>query len=193
MKVKLLSAAILAAGLLSATAAVQAAMLEFEGNFKNAREVASFEFKVDNSLGLGFVELYTDSYAIDPNKDVTKQQNFNPFLVLWDSTGKIIELNEDIDAANFKFDARIYRDDLADGVYTFTIGAWLNEPAGDYLSDGFSFPNGLSDNLRPLGWGNYWHVVIAGNVAAIPEPETWAMLLAGLGMVGAVARRRKQV
>lgn len=29
-------------------------------------------------------------------------------------------------------------------------------------------------------------------VAAVPEPETYAMLLAGLGLMGAVARRRKQ-
>jgi hypothetical protein len=29
------------------------------------------------------------------------------------------------------------------------------------------------------------------SVAAIPEPETYAMFLAGLGMMGAVARRRK--
>ena len=28
-------------------------------------------------------------------------------------------------------------------------------------------------------------------VPAIPEPETYAMLLAGLGLVGALARRRK--
>ncbi len=28
-------------------------------------------------------------------------------------------------------------------------------------------------------------------VAAVPEPETYAMLLAGLGMMGAIARRRK--
>ncbi|WP_026224321.1 glycerophosphodiester phosphodiesterase family protein [Methyloversatilis thermotolerans] len=28
-------------------------------------------------------------------------------------------------------------------------------------------------------------------VASIPEPETWAMLLAGLGLIGAAARRRK--
>jgi hypothetical protein len=32
---------------------------------------------------------------------------------------------------------------------------------------------------------------INGTVSAVPEPETYAMLLAGLFMVGAVARRRK--
>jgi len=31
------------------------------------------------------------------------------------------------------------------------------------------------------------------NLPAIPEPETYAMLLAGLGVVGAVARRRRTV
>jgi hypothetical protein len=30
-------------------------------------------------------------------------------------------------------------------------------------------------------------------IAAIPEPETYAMLLAGLGLVGAAARRRKRL
>ena len=30
------------------------------------------------------------------------------------------------------------------------------------------------------------------NVATVPEPETYAMLLAGLGIVGAIARRRKR-
>jgi len=33
---------------------------------------------------------------------------------------------------------------------------------------------------------------IAVSVTAVPEPETYAMLLAGLGLVGAIARRRKQ-
>jgi hypothetical protein len=33
---------------------------------------------------------------------------------------------------------------------------------------------------------------LSSNVTPVPEPETYAMLLAGLGMVGLIARRRKQ-
>lgn len=33
---------------------------------------------------------------------------------------------------------------------------------------------------------------LTSSVTAVPEPETYAMLLAGLGLMGAVARRRKQ-
>ena len=32
-----------------------------------------------------------------------------------------------------------------------------------------------------------------GFAAAIPEPETWTMLLAGLGLIGAIARRKRRV
>jgi MYXO-CTERM domain-containing protein len=33
--------------------------------------------------------------------------------------------------------------------------------------------------------------VRTGDVAAVPEADTWAMLLAGLGLVGVAARRRR--
>ena len=48
---------------------------------------------------------------------------------------------------------------------------------------------GLGDNA---GTGSYYlGKTYSVNVAAVPEPETYAMLVAGLGLLGAVARRRR--
>ena len=39
---------------------------------------------------------------------------------------------------------------------------------------------------------NYWgSISVPTPVASVPEPETYAMLLVGLGVIGAIARRRK--
>lgn len=39
--------------------------------------------------------------------------------------------------------------------------------------------------------GQNWFVGGSLNTAAIPEPATWAMMIAGFGLVGAAARRRR--
>jgi hypothetical protein len=41
--------------------------------------------------------------------------------------------------------------------------------------------NGNTNDLNP-----------PGGVTSVPEPETYGMMLAGLGMVAVIARRRKQ-
>jgi MYXO-CTERM domain-containing protein len=46
-----------------------------------------------------------------------------------------------------------------------------------------SHPNGEPDILSVR--------MVSEEVAAVPEADTWAMLLGGLGMIGAVARRRR--
>jgi len=42
--------------------------------------------------------------------------------------------------------------------------------------------------------GEFWHGfnIGTGSINAVPEPESYAMLLAGLGLMGAVARRRRR-
>jgi hypothetical protein len=70
----------------------------------------------------------------------------------------------------------------------------------------FDIPTALNDNRFSKGnWnlakGNYTITGIAKDspfdggygalsVVAVPEPESWALLLAGLGIVGTIARRR---
>lgn len=57
----------------------------------------------------------------------------------------------------------------------------------------FSFYDGYQGNYVKSSSVLYAWAVHDGDVAApIPEPETYAMMLAGLGLLGVVARRRKQ-
>ena len=56
--------------------------------------------------------------------------------------------------------------------------------------------SGPISTLTIADGSEYWHGLTVGYealaVAAVPEPETYAMMLAGLGLLGLAARRRKQ-
>lgn len=70
--------------------------------------------------------------------------------------------------------------------------------SGDFFAIGTSF-NGVaaaSGTLRLFYWDsnsgdNTQSITASVTVGAIPEPETYALMLAGLGLVGWVARRRR--
>lgn len=65
---------------------------------------------------------------------------------------------------------------------TFALGAYDNFSlaSGDYL---------IGVSLKPLFAGGY-AIAAAGAIAAVPEPETYALFFAGLGMIIAISRRR---
>lgn len=76
-------------------------------------------------------------------------------------------------------------------------GGYFSLPANSGL--GYS---ALSLSLGPSAAGSYYLNVsgltrgsmggaYSGGISATPEPETYAMLLAGLGVMGAIARRRR--
>lgn len=76
---------------------------------------------------------------------------------------------------------------LASGPWVATTSDWRTGNANQDIGLGF----------RPLvDAGTQKSVelpfVINGTIAAVPEPETYAMMLGGLAMLGAFARRRRQ-
>lgn len=59
----------------------------------------------------------------------------------------------------------------------------------------FNFQTGAGEKLTRVAFASSQNAFETDNhayIAAVPEPETYAMMLAGLGLMGLVARRRKQ-
>lgn len=74
-----------------------------------------------------------------------------------------------------------------DGVLDHMVSKTFHLAAGDYsiFAGGSDYANKSVMPQLPYG--------ISGTIAVVPEPETYAMLLAGLGLMGAIARRRRPV
>ena len=85
------------------------------------------------------------------------------------------------------------------------LGVFAN-PTGVIVGSPFVIGNGPAPQVIPvgatqllMGFNDGWYndngagiYVKVTEIAAVPEPETYAMLLAGLGLLGLAARRRKQ-
>jgi hypothetical protein len=65
-------------------------------------------------------------------------------------------------------------------IYEFTGGPGTYDWSTAGLLNAQGSPQGLS------------HIIFFGTNGGVPEPATWAMMLLGIGMIGAGARRRRQ-
>jgi hypothetical protein len=76
---------------------------------------------------------------------------------------------------------------------TWSGQATLNLNFSDFMAGSWSgnrlIANGADNLMLSLGDG---YVINVGVAAPVPEPETYAMMLAGLGLLGLAQRRRKQ-
>lgn len=88
------------------------------------------------------------------------------------------EVNDEIPENTARLGQAVANTGVVEGGLVATHAGFI--PGGNILT---AFPGG--DFTQP------GYEIAHVQIAAVPEPETYAMLLAGLGLVGAVARRRR--
>jgi PEP-CTERM motif len=97
----------------------------------------------------------------------------------------------------FSFDYATYQGSTLPVVYslaadgtTISAGTFTQPQINNISIGGFNPANGLVFKFGPDNW-TAGIDNISVEVSAVPEPGEWAMMLAGLGVVGAIARRRR--
>lgn len=175
----------LAAVAVSVAAAAPAAALDvtLQGNLpgKNALQLFDFTILATSAVQIRTFNTFEDSAG---NFDLLPG-SFDPILTLADSAGEVLAVNDD----TFFLDSNIELQ-LAAGSYQLVLTGFANFPNGPNLADGFS----MNDSYN----GGIWTVAFTGvdsatAAAAVPEPASWALLIAGFAMTGTAMRRRSRV
>lgn len=193
----------IAISLISGTAS--AANFSFIGNLSQGNAVQEFNFQVEGAARE--VTLRTWSYAGGTNAQgtVIERGGFDPIVSLYNSsTGALISYNDDsglvVDpVSGLPYDSLLAAN-LSAANYTATVTQFSSFPVGSFLTDGFQ---GTSESFgsRTSQWAldilkvedaTLGASYVSAVTPPIPEPQTFAMLLAGLNLLGFMTRRRKE-
>jgi carbonic anhydrase len=90
---------------------------------------------------------------------------------------------------SFRYDGSLTTPPFSEGVKWIDLAQPLQMSAAEINAYSSLFPNGDAREIQDLN-GRIVLTDVPGFASAVPEPETYAMLLAGLGLIGFAARRK---
>ncbi|MDC8756425.1 FxDxF family PEP-CTERM protein [Janthinobacterium fluminis] len=166
---KAAGSALIAVSMFAGVSANAATTLVFNGE--------SASFRATHGAG---VTTFSDEYLFDVPA-LSSSDPFGTFTVSANRGGATIK---NTNVTFFMINADNSRTALAtvvDGTGFYLTSGKLG--TGHY---GFDFSGAIKDITKGGSYGG----TLTMNVSAVPEPETYAMLLAGLGMLGFTARRK---
>lgn len=154
--------------------ACAAAILPSLAQATSFEDIATLDFSVSASGSSTFQLSWADLISTKTsNKGVVSfdEDNGKYSLMLTRSDNSVVfKLNDFLDSSSASTGTYTYTSpSLMAGSYTLTFGGKWNGNNGNNSST-FAVPS--------------------VSITAVPEPETYAMLLAGLGLIGAIVRRK---
>lgn len=140
--------------------------------------VTTFRANSTDVVAGGGYDVWGTDATTDPNNAYAYGQsdqdarNNNAFFTL------VFDKNDPTNTS-LTFNQIVYADETRFGMMGPMVTGWLGMTAHQNYGAGVGSMGGYPTNLTIT--------------AAVPEPETYAMMMAGLGMVGFMARRRRRV
>lgn len=194
---------LLASAALLSTAA-NAADFSFTGALPDPNTVQFFDFTVGAPSN---VTLRSWSYAggVNAAGATIARGGFDPILALFDlSNGNKINENDDggcglvaADAVSGQCWDTFLTSSLGAGTYRVSVQVYPNfapnNLSGTFAgASTFADVSGAANNPRSNQWAFDILGVESATQGAVPEPASWALLIAGFGLTGAAMRRRRQ-
>ncbi|TWT52186.1 hypothetical protein KOR42_30540 [Thalassoglobus neptunius] len=196
----------------------EAGFFSFRGEFEADDTVQLFNFTLNSTSN---VTLQSFGYGggVQADGNVVSAGGFDPILYLFDSSGNVIDFNDDggFPAVNFdpttgsSYDVYMEILGLAAGDYIVALSQYdnfLNGGLGGNLSDGFAFTGDPEFTQKFTGnsSGKFWDVdgfarngefafdiigVDSASLQSVPEPSSLALVTLGLASAGVIRRKRR--
>lgn len=140
---------------------------------------------ISSSAAVDLARLYTNHHDLIDSTSSSAENESAFQLAVWEIVNEASEGGD----TNYNLSAGSF---MATGTGDSIAQKWLDELVGTNSVAAYTANIWTVDSMITQGKGTAQDVVVFSPVAPVPEPQTYAMMLVGLGLLGFSARRKNQ-